>query len=78
MEEVLISKQSRQIVRKFRILRLAEKIDHVAETCRFFGVGRGSLYRWSEAYRKHGNDVPLQAPDRLQINLQRDNNAFGH
>lgn len=49
-----MSKDQREIQRKLRILRHAEEIGHVAKTCRYFGVGRSSFYRWREAYRKRG------------------------
>ena len=50
-----MSKAQREIARKLRILQHAEETGHVAKTCRYFGVGRSSLYRWHEAYRKHGD-----------------------
>jgi transposase-like protein len=55
MKEVFMSKDQREIARKLRILRHAEQTGHVARTCRYFGVGRSSFYRWREAYRKHGD-----------------------
>ena len=50
-----MSKVQREIARKLRILQHAEETGHVAKTCRYFGVGRSSFYRWHEAYRKHGD-----------------------
>ena len=50
-----MNKDQREIARKLRILQHAEEIGHVAKTCRYFGVGRSSFYRWREAYRKHGD-----------------------
>ncbi len=49
-----MNKDQREIHRKLSILLYAEKIGHVAKTCRYFGVGRSSFYRWREAYQKHG------------------------
>jgi len=49
-----MNKDQREIQRKLRILQYAEKIGHVAKTCRYFGVGRASFYRWRAAYQKHG------------------------
>lgn len=36
------------------MLRYAEKTGHVAKTCRYFGVGRSSFYRWKAAYDQRG------------------------
>ncbi len=44
----------REVQRKLRILRHAEKIGHVARTCRYFGIGRASFYRWKSAYERDG------------------------
>ena len=49
-----MNKDQREIARKLRILHHAKVTGHVAKTCRYFGVGRSSFYRWREAYRKHG------------------------
>ena len=49
-----MNKDQREIQRKLRILRHADEFGHVAKTCRYFGVGRSSFYRWRDAYRKHG------------------------
>ena len=50
-----MNKDQREILRKLRILRHADETGHVAKTCRYFGIGRSSFYRWREAYRKHGD-----------------------
>lgn len=44
-----MSKDQREIARELRILRHAEETAQVAKTCRYFGVGRSSFYRWREA-----------------------------
>ena len=44
----------RDIQRKLRILRYAEQIGDVSKTCRYFGIGRASFYRWQAAFRRHG------------------------
>ena len=44
-----MTKDQREIQRKLRILRYAEEIGHVAKTCRYFGIGRTSFYRWRKA-----------------------------
>jgi transposase InsO family protein len=49
-----MDKDQREIRRKLRILEHAEKTGSVALTCRYFGVGRSSFYRWRDAYRRNG------------------------
>ena len=44
----------REIQRKLRILRHAEQIGDVSKTCRYFGIGRASFYRWQTAFRRRG------------------------
>ena len=47
-------KEDRDIQRKLKVLRHAEKTGDVAKTCRYFGVGRSSFYRWRTAYKQRG------------------------
>ena len=49
-----MTKDQREIQRKLKILRHAEETGHVARTCRYFGVGRSSFYRWRQAYADRG------------------------
>jgi transposase len=49
-----MTKGERDIQRKLKVLRHAEKIGDVARTCRYFGVGRPSFYRWKAAYEQRG------------------------
>lgn len=49
-----MTKEDRDIQRKLKVLRHAEKTGHVAKTCRYFGVGRSSFYRWKAAYDRRG------------------------
>src|SRR5690606_26788179 len=44
----------REVQRKLRILQHAEKTGHVDRTCRYFGIGRASFYRWKSAYERDG------------------------
>jgi transposase len=46
----------REIQRKLRILQHAAESGNVSKTCRYFGIGRASFYRWQTAYRKLGGD----------------------
>lgn len=50
-----------EVQRKLRILQHAEKIGHVAKTCRYFGIGRASFYRWKSAYERDGKDGLVNA-----------------
>ena len=44
----------RGIRRKRRILRHAETIGSVSKTCRYFGIGRASFYRWRHDCQERG------------------------
>ena len=44
----------REIRRKLRILEHAEVSGDVSKTCRYFGIGRASFYRWRHALRTQG------------------------
>ena len=75
-----MSKDRREIARKLRILRHAEETGDVAKTCRYFGIGRSSFYRWRDAYRKgceealankppipkwHANRTPIEIEEKV-------------
>ena len=49
-----MTSEQREIQRKLRILEYAEKIGDVSKTCRYFGIGRASFYRWRKAYSDEG------------------------
>ncbi len=49
-----MTKEDRDIQRKLEVLRHAEKTGHVDRTCRFFGFGRSSFYRWRANYEQPG------------------------
>ena len=63
-----MTKDQREIERKLRILRYAEKIGNVAKACRYFGIGRSSFYRWKQAYAERGE----QGVEIIQDVLSRD------
>lgn len=72
-----MNKDQREIQRKLRILQHAEETGHVAKTCRFFGVGRSSFYRWRDLYIKHGEaglinrpSIPKQHYNRTPIEIE--------
>lgn len=60
-----MNKDHREIQRKLRTLRYAEEIGHVAKTCRYFGIGRSSFYRWRQACAERGKAGLINAPPRL-------------
>ena len=39
---------------KLWVLQHAERTGQVAKTCRYFGIGRASFYRWKRAYEQDG------------------------
>lgn len=57
-----MTKDRREVQRKLRILRYAEETGHVARTCRYFGVGRSSFYRWRQAYADRGEAGLISTP----------------
>ena len=57
-----MSKDQGDVVRKLRSLQHAEATRQVAKTCRYFGVGRSSFYRWRTAYRTHGEAGLVNRP----------------
>lgn len=49
-----MTNDQREIRRKLRILEHAAASSDVSRTCRYFGIGRASFYRWRKAYQMHG------------------------
>ena len=49
-----MTSDQREVRRKLRILAHAEQSGNVSKTCRYFGVGRASFYRWRDAYERLG------------------------
>jgi len=71
-----MTNDQREIRRKLRILEHANECGNVRKTCRYFGIGRSSFYRWRDAYLKHGEvglinakpvpkSHPNQTPDEV-------------
>jgi transposase len=56
-----MTSQEREVQRKLKVLRHAEKSHHVAKTYRYFGVGRSSFYRWKAAYERYGESGLVNA-----------------
>lgn len=59
---MFINKDQREIQRKMRILRHAEETGHISKTCRYFGIGRSSFYRWKAAFSKDGEEGLVNRP----------------
>jgi len=51
---ISMNNDQREVRRKLRILQHADKIGYVSKTCRYFGVGRASFYRWRHAFQSRG------------------------
>lgn len=61
----------REIRRKLRVLEHAGKTGDVSKTCRYFGIGRASFYRWRKKYADkgeagliNGRSVPHNHPQK--------------
>jgi transposase len=70
-----MTKEDRDIQRKLKVLRHAKKSGYVARTCRYFGVGRSSFYRWKAAYEQRGeagliNEKPVPKNPANQTPLE--------
>ena len=48
--------KEREVQRRKRILDHAEETGNVAKTCRYFGIGRASFYRWRKEYLDRGEE----------------------
>lgn len=46
--------KEREVQRRKRILDHAEETKNISKTCRYFGIGRASFYRWRSEYLKRG------------------------
>ena len=66
-----MAKYQQETRRKLRILDHAAASGDVSKTCRYFGIGRASFYRWRHALADHGEaglankrSVPHNHPNR--------------
>jgi len=66
-----MTKDQQEIRRKLRILDHAAASSDVSKTCRYFGIGRASFYRWRHALADRGEaglankrSVPHNHPNR--------------
>ncbi len=71
-----MANQARDVQRKIKVLRHAEQSGCVAKTCRYFGIGRASFYRWRTAYRQLGEaglvnakPIPKNSANRTPLEI---------
>lgn len=59
-----MSGTGKEAERRRRVLDHAQQAGNVAKTCRYFGIGRASFYRWRQEYLKRGEPglVPKESP----------------
>ena len=70
-----MTNDERDIQRKLRVLRHAEKIGNVRKACRYFRVGRSSFYRWRDAFQDR--DLCPKFPPALHGVLEFKSLALG-
>ena len=51
-----MSPEHREVNRRLRILEHAKESGNVCLTCRYFGIGRATFYRWKKKYDENGED----------------------
>lgn len=61
-----------EVQRKLRVLQHAERAAQVAKTCRYFGIGRASFYRWKRAYEQDGEAGLVNAKTISKKSAQSD------
>ena len=49
-----MNEEQRLVQKRLRVLEHAQKIGNVRKTCRYFGIGRSSFYRWKRAFDRDG------------------------
>lgn len=54
--------EDEQIARRLQAIKLAEKLDNVAEACRRSGLDRTSFYKWKRRYDAFGADGLIDRP----------------
>ena len=73
----MTKEDQREIQRKLRVLQHAERTGQVSKTCRYFGIGRASFYRWKRAYERDGEDglanakpIPKSSPNQTPVEVE--------
>ena len=72
-----MNSDQREIGRKLRVLEHADRNGNVSKTCRYFGIGRASVYRWRKAYADKGDggllvarSLPHNHPDKMSPEVE--------
>ena len=45
-----MNEEQRLVQERLRVLEHAQKTGNLRKTCRYFGIGRSSFYRWKSAF----------------------------
>ena len=51
-----MTRDQREIHRKKRVLKYADKVGNINKACRYFGVSRSSFYEWRNRLRELGDE----------------------
>ena len=57
-----MNEEQRLVQKRLRVLEHAQKIGNVRKTCRYFGIGRSSFYRWKRAFDRDGESGLVNKP----------------
>ena len=63
-----MTNDQREICRKLQILEHAQISGDVSRTCRYFGIGRASFYRWRQAYQAK-EEAGLRTSDQCRTTI---------
>jgi len=73
----MTKEDQREVQRKLRVLQHAERTGQVSKTCRYFGIGRASFYRWKRAYERDGEvglanakPIPKSSPNQTPLEVE--------
>ena len=73
-----MNEEQRLVQKRLRVLEHVQKTGNVRKTCRYFGIGRSSFYRWKSAFDREGEaglvtsqglreTIPINCPGKLWI-----------
>ena len=57
-----MNEEQRLVQKRLRVLEHAKKTGNVRKTCRYFGIGRSSFYRWKSAFDREGESGLVNKP----------------
>ena len=64
-----MNEEQRLVQKRLRVLEHAKKTGNVRKTCRYFGIGRSSFYRWKRAFDREGESGLVNKPGVLTNGL---------